>query len=259
MKGVGVVSNNSMRCCGKAPLILVIILSVALLVAGAIELGRAQLSYDWAAAENELEEVHQDAQEALSVLSAKVQDCEDVLAQIEADGLADPSAIAAARKACDESESLTSAGVAEPRQPVGETFAARLSSYAASLLDTLLVSQRASEGAAALDEAMDAVVWVVPYHDDFLGLAAEDDSVTQWMDGFFLAHRWSENGERIASMPTYVSVDGLLYRYVSSITVPKGTTWEEVEGFIQANGGIGFETCVDSEGSEYLLTHYEPL
>lgn len=133
MKGVGVVSNNSMRRCGKIPLILAIILSVALLVAGTIELGRAQLSYDWAAAENELEEVHQDAQEALSALRAKVQDCENVLAQIEADGLADPSSIAAARKACDESESLTSAGVAEPRQPVGETFAARLSSYASSL------------------------------------------------------------------------------------------------------------------------------
>ena len=150
------VSNNSMRRCGKIPLILAIILSVALLVAGTIELGRAQLSYDWAAAENELEEVHQDAQEALSALRAKVQDCENVLAQIEADGLADPSAIAAARKACDESESLASTSVAEPRQPVGETFAARLSSYATSLLDTLLVSQRASEGAAALDEAMDA-------------------------------------------------------------------------------------------------------
>ena len=72
MKGVGVVSNNSMRRCGKIPLILAIILSVALLVAGTIELGRAQLSYDWAAAENELEEVHQDAQEALSALRAKV-------------------------------------------------------------------------------------------------------------------------------------------------------------------------------------------
>lgn len=244
----------------KAPLLLVVFLPIALLVTGQVELTRAQSSYDWESAQEELGEVQQRAQKALDDLNLTIQDYEGVLAQVEADGGADPSALNAIREACAQGEALVSAGVASARSPVGVSFTAQLSAHAHSLLDASLTMQAATEAETALHVAMDAVVWNVDYHDDFLGQAADDGSVTQWEDGFFLAHRWSANGKRIASMPTYVRVNGQLYRYVSAITVPQGTMWKDIEGFVHANGGIGFETCVDgTDESAYLITHYEPI
>ena len=37
--------------------------------------------------------------------------------------------------------------------------------------------------------------------------AAADGSVTQWEEGYFIAHEWSENGQMILSKPAYVVVD----------------------------------------------------
>ena len=39
------------------------------------------------------------------------------------------------------------------------------------------------------------------------------------------------------------------------MTVSYDTYWEEIEGYVHANGGIGFQTCVSGG---YLVTHYEP-
>lgn len=82
------------------------------------------------------------------------------------------------------------------------------------------------------------------------------NGVTQWEDRYYVAHSNTPSGQNIASRPGSVVVDGRSYHYVSSMSVPPGTDWTEVESFVHANGGIGFQTC-NADGS-YLITHYEP-
>lgn len=99
-------------------------------------------------------------------------------------------------------------------------------------------------------------IWYVSYTNAYdTSTAAADGSVTQWEEGYFIAHEWSENGQMILSKPAYVVVDGTTYKFVSSMTVSYDTYWEEIEGYVHANGGIGFQTCVSGG---YLVTHYEP-
>lgn len=85
--------------------------------------------------------------------------------------------------------------------------------------------------------------------------APADGSVGEWQSGYYIAHDWSSAGQQIASKPAHVTVNGQIYHYVSSIVVPADTTWDSVAGFVYANGGIGFQTCV---GDQRLITHYEP-
>lgn len=99
--------------------------------------------------------------------------------------------------------------------------------------------------------------WYVSYRGtDDRSSANADGSMSKWADGYYIAHSWSANGKKIASKPSTVVVDGKTYRYVSSITVPRSTTWDQVSGFVHQNGGIGFQTC---SGADYLITHYEPV
>lgn len=101
--------------------------------------------------------------------------------------------------------------------------------------------------------------WYVSYRGtDSRGAANADGSVSEWEDGYYISHNWSNGGAKIASKPGTVSVNGRTYRYVSSINVPRNTTWQEIESFVHANGGIGFQTCDDRTGG-YLITHYEPV
>lgn len=99
--------------------------------------------------------------------------------------------------------------------------------------------------------------WYVVYHNDYgTAEAAADGSCTQWADRYFIAHSWSANGKRIASKPRYVVVDGVKYKYVSSMVVSRDSYFSEIEGFARANGGITFQTCVPNG---YLVVHYEPV
>lgn len=99
--------------------------------------------------------------------------------------------------------------------------------------------------------------WNVYYRNDYgSATGASDGAVTQWADGYYIAHDWSANGKMIASRPATVNVDGMAYRYVDSMVVPIGTTWEQVSGWVRRNGGIGFQTCT---AGGYLITHYEPI
>ena len=100
--------------------------------------------------------------------------------------------------------------------------------------------------------------WYVSYRGtDDPSSANADGSTSVWRDGYYIAHSWSSGGQMIASKPNTVVVDGRTYRYVSSITVPQSTAWDEVSGFVYANGGIGFQTCVG--GGNVIITHYEPV
>lgn len=112
-------------------------------------------------------------------------------------------------------------------------------------------SSGSSGGASASD------TWYVSYTYFYGGDEANaDGTLAEWKDGYFIAHSWSYSGGMIASKPTYVVVDGMTYRYVSSINVSRDTMWSEVSGFALANGGIAFQTC---SGNTYLITHYEPV
>ena len=109
--------------------------------------------------------------------------------------------------------------------------------------------QKAAEQAAAN-------TWTVSYVPSYgTATAPADGSVGEWQPGYYIAHDWSANGSRIASKPAHVIVNGQVYHYVSSMVVPPDTAWASVSGFVYANGGIGFQTCV---GSQRLITHYEP-
>lgn len=147
----------------------------------------------------------------------------------------------AARKAAEE------AAAAE------QAAAARENSYA---------SEEAARTAAAQTGATPYQggdgVWHLQYHNDY-GSASGDASgaLTQWADGYYIAHNWSDNGARISSQPEYVEVDGRTYRLAGSQEVSRDTTWEDIEGWVHQNGGIGMQTCV--EGGGYLVNHYEPV
>lgn len=100
----------------------------------------------------------------------------------------------------------------------------------------------------------DPDIWVIRYqtryHADALGFG-----LTEWEDGYFVAHDYTCSGRRIKERPEYVQVDGVWYQYVSERIVSRDTTWDEVESFVHQKGGIGFQTCYKER---YLVTHYEP-
>ena len=113
-----------------------------------------------------------------------------------------------------------------------------------------VAAQHASQGSDG--------TWYVSYRGtDDSSTANADGSISEWKDGYYIAHSWSSGGQMIASKPNTVVVYGKTYEYVSSITVPQNTKWSEVSGFVYANGGIGFQTCVG--GGNVIITHYEPV
>lgn len=102
-----------------------------------------------------------------------------------------------------------------------------------------------------------ANIWYVSYSNAYhTSEAAADGSITQWEDGYFIAHDWSANGKKIRSCPKYVNVNGQTYQFVSCKWVGHGTTWDQVSGFVHQNNGIGFQTC---DGNSYFISHYEPI
>lgn len=99
-------------------------------------------------------------------------------------------------------------------------------------------------------------IWYVSYVNSYhTAEAPADGSVGLWESGYYIAHDWSANGRKIKSCVPYVNVDGVTYKYVSSQYVSRDTYWSDVEAFVHANGGIGFQTCA---GNTYFISHYEP-
>lgn len=120
--------------------------------------------------------------------------------------------------------------------------------------------QGSPAGAVAYGDAQgsapdgDDGAWNVSYRDEY-GAAegAADGACTQWADGYYVAHDWSDSGEQIASKPGTVVVDGQRYAYAGSMVVPEGSDYyaSGVYDFTHADGGIGFQTCCDGG---YLVT-----
>lgn len=171
-------------------------------------------------------------------LSTAIQNAESLLADKSADNLT------AYQSATDE---LNAA-----KASVDESIAAKKTAEEAA---RKAEEERKARGSAAQD-ANATDTWHVTYYNAYGTEEADaNGAVTQWDDRYFIAHDWSSNGQRILSKPAHVVVDGQTYHYVSSRVVTRDTTWSQIQGFAQANGGIAFQTCY---GANYLITHYEP-
>lgn len=116
-------------------------------------------------------------------------------------------------------------------------------------------AESASQSGGSVKQNSDGT-WYVDYSSGYHSYSF-GSGVYEWEDGYYVAHSNNSNGSQIASRPNTVVVNGITYQYVSSITVPPGTMWQDVKDFVHANGGIGFQTC-QSDGN-YLITHYEPI
>lgn len=171
-------------------------------------------------------------------LSTAIQNAESLLADESADDLA------AYQSATDELNAAKASVDASVAAKKAAEEAARKAE-----------EERRARGSASQD-ANATDTWHVTYYNAYGTEEADaNGAVTQWADRYFIAHDWSSNGQRIMSKPAHVVVDGQTYHYVSSRVVTRDTTWSQIQGFAQANGGIAFQTCY---GANYLITHYEP-
>ena len=123
-------------------------------------------------------------------------------------------------------------------------------------------SQEAAESAASASggnavQSSDGT-WYVSYRgNDREGTANADGSVSEYRDGYFIAHRSGSNGAIIATRPSSVVVDGKSYHYVSSIVVDDDSAFADAYAYARQNGGIGFQTCTIPTGGD-IIVHYEP-
>ena len=115
----------------------------------------------------------------------------------------------------------------------------------------------ASSSGGTAAQASDGT-WYVSYRgNDQEGTANSDGSVSEYRDGYYIAHRHGSNGKIIASKPSHVVVDGKSYHYVSSITVSDQSALDDALAYARQNGGIGFQTCTRPLGGD-IIVHYEP-
>ena len=106
-------------------------------------------------------------------------------------------------------------------------------------------------------EPVDDGIWHVSYvYSMWASDAPADGSVDLWAEGWFIAHDYTANGQKISSLPALVEVDGRLYQYSSSWISGAYITDAEVCQ-IRANGGITFQTCHGSASN--LMVHYDPV
>ncbi|MBF0578240.1 hypothetical protein IM774_00220 [Erysipelotrichaceae bacterium RD49] len=100
-------------------------------------------------------------------------------------------------------------------------------------------------------------IWHVSYIPYWGAAAAPDDgSIGLWADGWFIAHSGMLNGDTIASIPSYVEVDGQVYAMTDTWISDDSVSTEEIAR-ARANNGIVFQTCITDTTNR--LVHYEPV
>lgn len=161
------------------------------------------------------------------------------------------------RGATEDLQEATRALKAEVNAAVAEREAAEAAARASAKASPGYTGEAAASAGATTYRGSDGV-WHIDYSRAHgTAEAASDGGVTEWADGYYIAHDWSDSGAKITGRTEYVEVDGQTYRLADSKEVSRDTTWNEVEGWVHANGGIGMQTCV--EGGGYLINHYEPV
>lgn len=100
-------------------------------------------------------------------------------------------------------------------------------------------------------------VWHITYIPAWgAGSAPEDGSIGIWADGWFIAHSGMANGDKIASLPQYVEVDGQVYTMTDTWVSDDNVSTDEIAR-ARANNGIVFQTCITDTTNR--MVHYEPV
>lgn len=100
-------------------------------------------------------------------------------------------------------------------------------------------------------------VWHLSYIPWFNALEApENGEIGLWADGWFIAHRHTPNGAKIATLVEQIEVDGQLYVLDDAWISTDLITQDEVAR-IRAKGGITLQTCIDQTTNQ--MVHYAPL
>lgn len=211
----------------------------------ASDAARSALEEALDAAEAEIASEAYESHSALEELLSALTDATEVAVAEEEEARA---AEEAARAEAEAAEAAAAEAAA------AEAAAAQSSSSSKSSSSSTASSSSASSSSSSSSTA--SSTWNVSYV-AFTQDRLDAGYVCEWQSGYFVAHNWSSGGIMIASKPTYVVVNGTTYKYVSSINVSPNTTWQQVEGYVHANGGIGFQTCSTYDNT-YIVTHYEP-
>lgn len=167
------------------------------------------------------------------VQTSEADEIEAQLAAIEAEAAAAPAAATAAP--------------APAPVKTGE-----LVNEAAEMMEEVPAAAPAAQQAAPVDDG----IWHIQYVSARDALSApEDGSIGLWADGWFIAHSHMPNGDKIATFPPRVEVDGKIYRLADKWVAGDILTADEVAR-VRCHDGIVFQTCITDTTNWMVL--YEP-
>lgn len=150
---------------------------------------------------------------------------------------------------------------AEPAAPAADPQPAADPAPAQTQTVTVVTEEQTNEPAAQMADptaaaAADDGIWHISYvNSRGTADAPFDGSIGLWADGWFIAHNNMPNGDKIATMPQRVEVDGKTYHLSDSWIGNDSITPEELAR-IRANNGITFQTC-QTDSTNYMV-HYDP-
>ncbi len=120
-----------------------------------------------------------------------------------------------------------------------------------------VVSPAAPAAPIAPAAPKDDGIWHISYVPAWGAASApEDGSIGIWADGWFIAHSHMPNGDKIASLPQYVEVDGQVYE-MRDTWISTDHVDTDAIARARANNGIVFQTCITDETNR--MVHYEPV
>lgn len=120
------------------------------------------------------------------------------------------------------------------------------------------VEEEISQAGATIDNP-----WVITYYVDIDAPEADNSGLITMIkpEGYFEAHRWSANGQKIASMPEYIEIDGQEYEFADyriGSYLEAGDYYPSWwRPFWNHDGYVGLQTC-DGD-SDYLVLAYRPI
>jgi hypothetical protein len=161
----------------------------------------------------------------------------------------------ALKKATDAVTASNAAWKKDQEEAAARAAAARAAAARAAAARAAAARTRRTSSGGVSSGTYDGGTWNVSYRGlDDPTTANADGSTAKWVDGYYVAHSWSEGGKRIASKPQHV-VDGKSYHYVSSEIISLDSDADSAISYAHQNGGIGFQTCVGNNNA--IPTHYE--
>lgn len=213
----------------------------------------------WQSEEKEIrsEQDEEAAQKTIAVLDStaqSVQTLENESAEIPDESSREQAAVQQA----EQTDRPSQASVSEPRAvPASEAAvlpAEPMDPAESESVQSVQAAQTAQTDGSS--QPADDGIWHIHYIPTRGALSAPaDGEIGLWADGWFIAHSGLENGDRIATFPPRVEVDGRTYHLSDTWVSEDAITPQEVAR-IRANDGIAFQTCIDDATN--WMAHYEP-